>query len=114
MRNYQAKCVQASLTPRPTGICNFHAWTIAAIHDRLDASQVFLNLLSSFSLGSDAPCDICVRLEKEDVVQLRLIGNSFKSMTPIQWLTYHLWRDLHSAQPGVAKDSAGDSSSYDR
>jgi hypothetical protein len=87
MRNYQAKCVQASLTPRPTGICNFHAWAIAAIHDRLDASQVFLNLLSSFSLGSDAPCDICVRLEKEDVVQLRLIGNSFKKMTPVQWLT---------------------------
>jgi hypothetical protein len=87
MRNYQTKCVQASLNPRPTGICNFHAWAIAAIHDRLDASQVFLNLLSSASLGASMHCDICRRLEKEDVVQLRLIGNSFKTMAAVQWLS---------------------------
>lgn len=87
MRNYQAKCVQTSLTPRPAGICNFHAWAIAAIHDRLDASQVFLNLLSSFSLSKNAPCDICLRLEKEDAVQLKLMGDSCKKMTPVQWLT---------------------------
>lgn len=86
MRNYQAKCVQASLNPRPTGVCNFHAWAIAAIHDRLDASQVFLNLLSSASLGNSTHCDICQRLEKEDKAQLRLIGHSFKTMQAVQWL----------------------------
>lgn len=92
MRNYQAKCVQASLNPRPTGICNFHAWAVAAIHDRLDASQVFMNLLSSASLGSITSCDICTRIEKEDVSQLRLICNSFKTLTSAQWL--HLYGEI--------------------
>jgi hypothetical protein len=85
MRNYQAKCVQESLEPRPTGICNFHAWAIAAIHDRLDASRVFLNLLSSVSLGNDSPCDTCQRLAKEDSAQLQLVISSFKAMSAVQW-----------------------------
>jgi len=86
MRNYQAKCVQASLDPRPKGICNFHAWAIAAIHDRLDASQVFLNLLSSASLGGSMDCDICLRLAKEDGTQLRLVSASFKTLSTVHWL----------------------------
>lgn len=89
LRNYQAKCVQASLTPRPAGICNFHAWAIAAIHDRLDASQVFLNLLSSASMGQITQCGICERIEKEGLSQLQLICSSFKKTTPALWLTLY-------------------------
>ena len=58
MRNYQAKCIQGDLDPAPKSICNFHAWSLAAVHDRMDASRVFLYLLSSQSLGVEAECDM--------------------------------------------------------
>lgn len=76
MRNYQAKCIQGNIEPPPKGICNFHAWALAAIHDRLDASRVFLYLLSAQSLGGDGECDICLRLEKETTVQLQHLTSS--------------------------------------
>lgn len=86
LRNFQFKCVQSILKPRPAGICNFHAWAIAATHDRLDASQVFLNLLTSQSLGGPPTCDICARLAVEAAAQFRLIIASFKTMTSERWL----------------------------
>lgn len=99
LRNFQLKCVQAVLQPRPAGICNFHAWAVAATHDRLDASKVFLNLLTSQSLGGQPNCDICSRLAAEGVAQLRLISASFKTMTGQQWLnTYGEICIPHSAE----------------
>jgi hypothetical protein len=76
MRNYQAKCIQGTIEPPPKGICNFHAWALAAIHDRLDASRVFLYLLSSQSLGDGVECDICLRLQKETAIQLQFLAAS--------------------------------------
>lgn len=77
MRNYQAKCIQGDLDPAPKSICNFHAWSLAAVHDRMDASRVFLYLLSSQSLGVEAECEICLRVEEETAAQLQLLASTF-------------------------------------
>lgn len=87
LKNFQLKCVQVTLSPRPSWICNFHAWAIAATHDKRDASLVFLKLVSSKSLGGEGVCDICAHIEKEDVAQLRLVATSFKTLSTERWLS---------------------------
>jgi hypothetical protein len=75
LRNSQSALLQGGLRPEEvSGICNFHAWALAAAVNVTNAAKIFQNLLRLGCDGSQE-CSFCVRLREAEQAQLReLVG----------------------------------------
>jgi hypothetical protein len=89
LRNSQSALLQGGLDPEEvSGICNFHAWALAAAVNVANAARVFQNLLR---LGCDGSpeCSFCVRLREAEQTQLReLIGQMDRHLV-LDWIKHH-------------------------
>ena len=74
LRNSQSTLLQGGLHPEEVnGICNFHAWALAAAVNVTNAAKIFQNLLRPACDGSQE-CSFCVRLREAEQPSL---GNSW-------------------------------------
>lgn len=89
LRNTQSLLLQGGLAPEEVnGICNFHAWALAAAVNVANAARVFQNLLR---LGCDGSheCSFCVRLREAEQGQLKeLIGQMDRHLV-LDWIRHH-------------------------
>jgi hypothetical protein len=76
LRNEQSALLRGGLRPdEVTGVCNFHAWALAAAVDMENTAQIFLNLLRHADENCADSCTFCSRLLEQEVVQLKeLVG----------------------------------------
>jgi len=90
LRNSQSALLQGGLAPeRVAGICNFHAWAVAAAVNVINAAKVFQHLLRIGCDGSMA-CSFCERLREAEQAQLRgLVGEMDRHLVVLDWMKHH-------------------------
>jgi hypothetical protein len=72
LRNEQSALLRGGLRPDEiTGICNFHAWALAAAVDIENTARTFLALLRRGNERDTNSCTFCSRLLEHEVVQLK-------------------------------------------
>jgi hypothetical protein len=89
LKNSQSALLQGGLPPENvTGICNFHAWALAAAVNVTNAAQVFRNLLR-LGYNVSQPCSFCERLREAEQAQLKeLIGQMDRHLV-LDWMKHH-------------------------
>jgi len=89
LKNSQSALLQGGLPPEEvTGICNFHAWALAAAVNVTNAAKAFQNLLRLGCNGSQ-PCSFCERLRDAEQAQLKeLIGQMDRHLV-LDWMKHH-------------------------
>jgi hypothetical protein len=89
LRNWQSALLQGGLLPEEvSGICNFHAWALAAAVNVKNAAKVFQALLR-IACESSHPCSYCERLREAEQAQLKeLIGQMDRNLV-LDWIQHH-------------------------
>lgn len=89
LRNFQSALLHGDLAPEEvSGICNFHAWALAAAVNVVNAAKVFQNLLRLGCDGSQE-CSFCLRLRKAEQTQLRELVEKMDRHLVLDWIVQH-------------------------
>jgi hypothetical protein len=89
LRNSQSALLQGGLRPEEVrGICNFHAWALAAAVNVINAAKVFQNLLRLGCDGSEE-CSFCERLRDAEQAQLRELVGQMDRRLVLDWMKNH-------------------------
>ena len=94
LKNDQAALVRGGLPPgQVTGLCNFHAWALAAVVDRNNVAQIYLNVLARAGAGKRAtrnePCSFCSRLLQQEVIHIKELIEQMNGELVLGWITKH-------------------------
>jgi hypothetical protein len=81
--------LQGGLIPEEvSGICNFHAWALAAAVNVANAAKVFQNLMRLGWDGSQE-CSFCERLREAEQSQLRELVGQMDRHLVLDWMKNH-------------------------
>ena len=89
LKNSQSALLQGGLAPEEvSGICNFHAWALAAAVNVVNAAKVFQNLLR---LGCDGcqECSFCLHLREAENAQLKELVRQLDRHLVLDWIMRH-------------------------
>jgi len=89
LRNTQSALLHGGLAPEEvSGVCNFHAWALAAAVNVANAAKIFQKLLR---LGSDGTqeCSFCLRIREAEQAQLRELVGQMDRHLVLDWITHH-------------------------
>ena len=89
LRNSQSALLQGDLRPEDVrGICNFHAWALAAAVNVTNAAKVFQNLLRIDS-DSSGSCSYCEHLRDAEQAQLEELVGQMDRHLVLDWIKHH-------------------------
>jgi hypothetical protein len=89
LRNSQSALLQGGLHPEQvSGICNFHAWALAAAVNVANTAKVFQHLLRA-SLDGSQPCSFCERLREAEQVQLKELVGQMDRHLVLDWMKHY-------------------------
>lgn len=72
LKNEQSALLHGGLLPDEVrGVCNFHAWALAAAVDIENTAQIFFNLLRCAGKTDANFCTFCSRLLELEILQLK-------------------------------------------
>jgi hypothetical protein len=90
LRNEQSGLLQGGIET-PPGLCNFHAWGIAAVQDATSAARLFLaslDRLEGSSGESHGECSICSRLREQESAAIADLTASANRSTLDAWFRH--------------------------
>jgi Mn-dependent DtxR family transcriptional regulator len=84
LKNLQATALRNVTSAEVVGLCNFHAWALAAAVDLARVAEVFLKLLDSADPAHPVTCSICARIREEEEQRLKelvdkMLGNNLRN-----------------------------------
>ena len=89
LKNSQSALLQGGLAPEEvSGICNFHAWALAAAVNVANAAKVFQNLLR-LGCGGSQECSFCLRLREAEKAQLKELVAQLDRRLVLDWIRHH-------------------------
>jgi hypothetical protein len=89
LKNSQSVLLQGGLAPEEvSGICNFHAWALAAAVNFANAAKIFQNLLRLGCEGSQE-CSFCLHLRESEKSQLRELVEQLDRHLVLDWIMHH-------------------------
>jgi hypothetical protein len=87
MKDFQAAALQKPDGAKIDHLCNFHTWGLAAMQRAPLAADLFLRLLEKEARDSShIPCDICVRIWKEEDLRIREFVSCLGHKLAGEWL----------------------------
>jgi hypothetical protein len=90
LKNDQAALLRGELPPEQViGLCNFHAWALAAAVDRESVVQIFLNALhrqAPEAKGAADQCSVCDHLVQREVVHIKDLIEQMKGGLVLDWM----------------------------
>jgi hypothetical protein len=85
LKNDQAAFLRGELCPdQVTGVCNFHAWALAAAIDRQTVAHIFLNAINR--LTSSDRCSVCDYLVQREVLHIKELIEQMNTRLMLDWL----------------------------
>jgi hypothetical protein len=89
LKNSQSALLQGGLSPEEvSGVCNFHAWALAAAVNVSNAAKVFQNLLRLGCDGSQE-CSFCLHLREAEKGQLKQLVEQLDRHLVLDWIMHH-------------------------
>jgi hypothetical protein len=90
LKNDQASLLRGELQPdQVTGLCNFHAWALAAAGDRNSVAQTFLRVLHhELSTNGDPVdrCSVCSHLVQREVIHMKKLIEQMNGGLVLDWM----------------------------
>jgi hypothetical protein len=85
LKNDQAALLRGELPPEQvTGLCNFHAWALAAAVDRENVVLIFLNALRRQSPPDH--CSVCQHLVQREVIHIGELIEQMSGGLVLDWM----------------------------
>ena len=85
VKNVQSRLLQEGEVGGFTGICNTHAWALAAVRRSAAAAQIFLSLIEQKLKPEQHECAVCIRLDQEETLRIQELLASFKRRHVVEW-----------------------------
>lgn len=86
LKNVQARLLQQGDVGGFNGICNTHAWALAAVRRSAAAAQIFLSLIEKRLEPEQHECTICIRLDQEETLQIQEFLANLKRRHVVEWV----------------------------
>ncbi|HXE89339.1 MAG TPA: hypothetical protein VNK82_00075 [Terriglobales bacterium] len=93
LKNYQSASLQGAAPDVVAGVCNFHAWALAAAVKADHAASLFLNLLAR--LDEDASgkaareCSFCAQIRQQETLRLKELAQQLRHPMVMRWMEKH-------------------------
>ena len=88
LKEYQAARLQKRSESETHRLCNFHAWSLAAVQDAPAAAQAFIGILNepeSIATRTDV-CDVCDEVRAEEDLRIRELATCLHRADVADWL----------------------------
>ena len=90
VKNDQGLLLRGEIPPEEVcGLCNFHAWLLAAAVDKDYVVRVFVGVLRkqiAVPRDADSQCSFCSRLVKQEVVHIRELITQMQAGLVLDWM----------------------------
>lgn len=84
LKNFQSKILHELQDPAQVGgVCNFHAWAMAAAANKAVVSAVFRKLMNS---ASCCECTICKVIAAEEAAQMKEFAANVQGTRVLEWI----------------------------
>lgn len=86
LKNAQSKLLQEAEVTEFIGLCNTHAWALAAVRRSAPAAEIFLSLINNSADMEHRECSVCMRLGQEEVLRIHELLAALDRPHVLDWI----------------------------